>query len=149
MTNNDVLRSLRFILNVHDADLIDIIGLAGGGVSPAEMDAYLKTEAEPGYVECPHAVMAQFLNGVVIHRRGRDETRPTPPLEVPVTNNVVLKKVRIAFELRDTDLIRLIEKPGVLKVSKSELGAFFRAPTHRNYRECGDQYLRNLFKGLA
>jgi uncharacterized protein YehS (DUF1456 family) len=71
------------------------------------------------------------------------------PVERRMTNNTVMKKLRVAFELKDTDLIRLIEKQGTLIVSKSELGAFFRAPDHRNYRDCGDQYLRNLLKGLA
>jgi uncharacterized protein YehS (DUF1456 family) len=65
-----------------------------------------------------------------------------------VTNNVVLKKLRVAFELKDSDIISLIEQSG-LRVSKGELGAFFRRPDHRNYRECGDQFLRTLLKGLS
>ena len=64
-------------------------------------------------------------------------------------NNIVLKKIRVAFQLKDTDLIILIEKSGLLKISKTELSAFFRKPDHRNYRECGDQYLRNVLKGLS
>jgi uncharacterized protein YehS (DUF1456 family) len=148
MTHNDVLRSLRYLLNVSDAKLGDIIRLGDGDVGQADLAAMLKKEDEVGYKECGHDVMARFLNGLVVYKRGRDESRPPPPIEVPVTNNAILKRLRVAFELRDDDIVALIEKSG-LRVSKGELGAFFRRPDHRNYRDCGDQFLRNLIKGLS
>jgi uncharacterized protein YehS (DUF1456 family) len=149
MIHNDVLRSLRYLLNVRDQVLIDILELGGYLVTEEEIITYLKAEDEPGFVRCPDEVMSRFLNGLVIFKRGKDESRPAPPIELPVTNNTVLKKLRVAFELKDTDIIALIEKPGALKISKAELGAFFRSRDHRNFRECGDQYLRNLLKGLT
>ncbi len=149
MTNNDVLRSLRYLLNVRDQVLIEILRLGGGDADLEMIHCYLLREDEPGYEPCPHAFMARFLNGLVLYKRGVDPTRPEQPLEIPVTNNTVLKRVRVAFELKDTDLIAIIEKSGTLKVSKSELSSFFRARDHRNYRECGDQFLRNVLKGLT
>jgi len=148
VTNNDVLRSVRYLLNVGDGALADIVRLAGGEVSNAEMAAFLKSEDEPGYQPCGDQVMAHFLNGLVIHKRGKDPSRPPQPLELPITNNTVLKKLRVAFELKDSDIASLIEKSG-LRVSKAELGAFFRRPDHRNYRDCGDQFLRNLLKAMT
>lgn len=148
VTNNDVLRSLRYLLNVSDGALADIVRLAGGEVSKADMASFLKTEEEPGYQACSDEVMAHFLNGLVIHKRGKDPSRPPQPLDVPITNNAVLKKLRVAFELKDSDIASLIEKSG-LRVSKAELGAFFRRPDHRNYRDCGDQFLRNLLKAMT
>jgi uncharacterized protein YehS (DUF1456 family) len=148
VTHNDILRSLRYMLNISDGALIDIIRLGGGDVAKTDMVAFLKTEDEEGYRPCGDEVMARFLNGLVVHKRGQDPSRPPQPLELPVTNNTVLKKVRVAFELKDSDITALIEKSG-LRVSKTELSAFFRRPDHRNYRECGDQFLRNLLKGLT
>lgn len=148
MTNNTVLRGVRYILNVHDSKLKEIIALTGTKVNDIEIMAYLKKEEEDGYVECPDEIMAHFLNGLILFKRGRDENRPLPPIEVPITNNIVLKKLRVAFELKDVDIIKLVEKSG-LTLTKGELGAFFRSPDHRNYRECHDQYLRNLLKGLT
>jgi uncharacterized protein YehS (DUF1456 family) len=92
--------------------------------------------------------MAHFLNGLVVYKRGKDEGRPPQALELPVTNNTVLKKVRVAFELKDDDLIALLQRTG-LTVSKGELSALFRRPDHRNYRPCGDQLLRHLLRGLT
>jgi uncharacterized protein YehS (DUF1456 family) len=148
MTHNDVLRSVRYLLNVSDATLADIIRLGHGEVSTGEIVAFLKKEDEDGYQACGDAVMARFLNGLVTYKRGKDDSRPPQPVEVPVTNNTVLKKLRVAFELKDDDIIALLQRTG-LSVSKTELSAFFRRPDHRNYRECGDQLLRYLLKGLG
>lgn len=147
MTHNDVLRSLRYLLNVTDAGLGDIIRLGGGEVSQVELVAVLRKEDEAGYRACDEALMARFLDGLIIYKRGLDETRPPRRTEVPVNNNIILKRLRVAFELTEGDIIELIEKSG-LRISKNELSAFFRRPDHRNYRACGDQFVRNLIKGL-
>ena len=148
MTTNDVLRSLRYLLNVSDAAMVDIFRLGDGQVSRADVVAFLKREDEDGYRACSDTALAHFLNGVVTYKRGKEEGRPPQPVELPVTNNTVLKKVRVAFELKDDDIIALLQRTG-LRMSKTELGAFFRRPDHRNYRECGDQVLRNFLKGLS
>ncbi len=149
MSNNDILRSLRYILNVRDAKLAEICALAQVRVSASDMTDYLKDEEAEGFRPCPDEVLGSFLNGLVVLKRGVDPKHPIEPFQGRITNNLVLKKLRVAFELKDTDLIALIEKSGTLKVSKGELSAFFRNPDHRNYRPCGDQYLRNLLKALA
>jgi len=148
MTTNDVLRSLRYLLNVSDAAMVDIFRLGDGQVSRADVVAFLKREDEDGYRACSDKALAHFLNGVVTYKRGKEEGRPPQPVELPVTNNTVLKKVRVAFELKDDDILTLLQRTG-LRLSKAELGAFFRRPDHRNYRECGDQVLRNFLKGLS
>ena len=136
MIHNDVLRSLRYLLNVSDAAMVDIFRLGNHEVSRAEVVAFLETEDDEGYQACSDEALAHFLNGVIIYKRGKDEGRPPQPVELPVTNNTVLKKLRVAFELKDGDIVALLDRAG-LKVSKTELGAFFRRPDHRNYRDCG------------
>jgi uncharacterized protein YehS (DUF1456 family) len=148
MTHNDVLRSLRYLLNVGDAAMVDIFRLGNREVSRADVVAFLKTEDDEGYQPCSDEALARFLNGLIIYKRGKDEGRPPQPVELPVTNNTVLKKVRVAFELKDDDIIALLQRAG-MSVSKTELSAFFRRPDHRNYRECGDQLLRYLLKALG
>ncbi|MCO7513595.1 DUF1456 family protein [Pseudomonas guariconensis] len=148
MNHNDVLRSLRYMLKVSDAQMAEIIGLTGLEVSAETVASYLKKEEEPGYVRCPERVMAHFLDGLVIHRRGRDDSRPPQPIEVPVSNNTILKKLRVAFELKEEDLHAVL-KAANFPVSKPELSALFRKVGHDNYRPCGDQLLRNFLKGLT
>lgn len=148
MNHNDVLRSMRYMLKVNDAKIIEIVGLSGLSVSADEVASYMKKEEEEGYVRCPDAVMAHFLDGLVIHRRGRDESRPPQPIEVPVTNNAVLKKLRVAFELKEDDMHAILKSVD-FPVTKPELSALFRKAGHDNYRPCGDQLLRNFLKGLT
>lgn len=148
MNTNDALRSIAYLLHVSDAKLVEIVRMGEGEASKEEIIAYLKRDDEFGYEPCPHEVMAHFLNGLVTLKRGKKENQLAADIEVPITNNIILKKLRVAFELKDIDIAAIIEKSG-LRVSKAELGAFFRRPDHRNYRECGDQFLRNLMKGLT
>lgn len=148
MIHNDVLRSVRFMLKTDDAKLTELVKLGGGQLTRPELSAMVLREDEPGFVLCPDAVMGPFLDGLIISRRGKDESRPPRPPEKRVTNNVVLKKLRVAFELKDDDILALMANTG-FQVSKPELSALFRSPTHHNYRPCGDQFLRNFLKGLT
>lgn len=148
MNHNDVLRSLRYMLKINDAKMVGIIKLSGLEVSAETLASYLKKEEEPGFVRCPDPVMAHFLDGLVIHRRGKDDSRPAQPVELPVTNNTILKKLRVAFELKEDDLHEILKSVD-FPVSKPELSALFRKVGHDNYRQCGDQLLRNFLKGLT
>ncbi|WP_242120422.1 DUF1456 family protein [Aestuariivivens sediminicola] len=64
-----------------------------------------------------------------------------------MTNNDILKKLRVALKLKDSDIVDIL-KLADFRISKSELGAFFRREDHPKYMECGDQILRNFLNGL-
>lgn len=150
MINNDVLRAIRYMLDLSDGKVVEITRLADANfpITKEDAQAFLKKDEEPGYAECSNAVLAHFLDGLVIQRRGRDESLPLRPVEKRVTNNVVLKKLRVAFELKDVDMHQILESAG-LPVSKPELSALFRQADHKNFKLCGDQLLRNFLKGLT
>ena len=64
-----------------------------------------------------------------------------------MTNNDIFKKLRVAHKLRDDDIVKILALVD-FRISKSELGAFFRKENHPKYMECGDQILRNFLNGL-
>jgi uncharacterized protein YehS (DUF1456 family) len=64
-----------------------------------------------------------------------------------LTNNDILKKIRVALELKDEDVVKIL-KLADFEITKSELNALYRKPDHPNYKECGDQLLRNFLNGL-
>ncbi|AWS51630.1 MULTISPECIES: DUF1456 family protein [Providencia] len=148
MLNNYVLRSVRYMLDLSDAQMVKIVKLADLAVTKEEMVTWLKKDNEPEYVECNDNVMGHFLNGLIYHRRGKDENHPAPDVDSRLNNNIMLKKLRVAFELKDTDMIEIYQLVD-FRVSKPELNAVFRKPGHKNYRECGDQLLRYFLKGLT
>jgi uncharacterized protein YehS (DUF1456 family) len=149
--NNDVLRSIRYALDLSDAKVAEIIKLAERDIDQAAVTNLLKKEDEEGFVECGADVLVSFLDGLIIHRRGKMEPKPDQPPKKPerrLTNNSILKKLRVAFELKEEDMHKVLELAG-FSVSKPELSALFRAKGHSNYRNCGDQLLRNFLKGLV
>jgi uncharacterized protein YehS (DUF1456 family) len=148
MVNNDVLRSLRFLLKANNAKIMEIFELAGILVTPEEVFDFLRNEEDPERAPVPDEVMAGFLDGVVYFKRGKDPSRPAPELELPVSNNLVMKKLRVAFQLREEDMLGILEGQG-FAFGKAQLSAILRKRGHPNYRECGDQVLRNFLKGLA
>ena len=150
MTDNDILRSIRYMLDLGDGKVVEIIQLADADfpIEKEDVQAFLKKDEDPGYLECSDRVLAHFLDGLVVYYRGRNENAPPRPVEKRITNNLVLKKLRVAFELKDVDMHQVFADAG-FPVSKPELSALFRQPDHHNYRACGDQMLRNFLKGLT
>lgn len=150
MINNDILRQLRYALNIDDSTMIEIFKLADHEIERTNLTGLLKKEDEEGFVNCGDAVLGYFLDGLILHKRGRKENKPgeTRISDSRLTNNAILKKLRIALELKEDDML-LILKLAEVDMSKSELTALFRKEGHKNYKECGDQFLRKFLKGLS
>jgi uncharacterized protein YehS (DUF1456 family) len=150
MINNDVIRSIRYMLDLGDAKVAEVIQLADADfpIEKAQVHALMKKEDEDGFLACSDRVLAHFLDGLVFYYRGRDENLPPRPVETRITNNVVLKKLRVAFQLKDVDMHEVFEAAG-FPLTKPELTALFRQADHKHYRPCGDQILRNFLKGLT
>lgn len=65
-----------------------------------------------------------------------------------MNNNDIFKKLRVALMLRDEQIVEILELVD-FRMSKAEIGSFFRNENHPNFRECGDQVLRNFLNGLV
>ena len=148
MTNNDTLRRLRYALNIDDAKVAEIIALTGRVTTPDEVVNWLKREDEKGYTDLPHDLLCRFLDGLIIEKRGPHPSGTIPePLDF-LPNNEILKKLRIALNLKEEDVLAVFKKAEFV-VTKAELGSFFRKEGHRNYRKCPEQVLRKFIHGLS
>lgn len=146
MTNNDILRRLRFIFDLSDSNMIGLFAKADHVVTREQVSAWLKRDDDPDYKSCRDNQLAIFLNGLIIKNRGKKEG-PQPAPEKQLNNNIIFRKLRIALNLKDQDILDIMEQAR-FRMSKHELSAFFRKPGHQHYRECKDQILRNFLKGL-
>jgi uncharacterized protein YehS (DUF1456 family) len=146
MTNNDILRRIRYIFDFGDSKMMAVFGLADLQVTRSQVSDWLKKEDDPDFQECSDIQLAVFLNGLIIDRRGRKEG-PQPEPEAVLTNNIIFRKLRIALDLKAEDIIDIMDLTEV-RISKPELSAFFRKPSNRHYRACKDQVLRNFLKGI-
>jgi len=146
MTNNDVLRRIRYTFNFDDSKMIAIFALAGLEVTRAEISDWLKKDDNPDYKNCSDLQLATFLNGLIIEKRGKKDG-PQPEPEKTLNNNIIFRKLKIALNLQADEVIGMINKAD-FRISKHELSAFFRKPGHKHYRECKDQVLRYFLKGM-
>jgi uncharacterized protein YehS (DUF1456 family) len=148
MLSNDILRSVRYILKSNNNDLVRILALAEVETTPANIASWITKEDEEGFVRCPDIILSSFLNGLIYDKRGKDESAPVLSPERRVNNNIVLKKLRIAFSLKSDDVMAIMTEQK-FRVSMPEITAMMRAPDHKNYRECGDQFMRYFLRGLT
>ena len=146
MTNNDVLRRIRYTFNFNDTNMIAIFKLGNLEVTRAQISDWLKKDDDPDYKSCSDVQMATFLNGLIIEKRGKKDG-PQPVPETKLTNNIIFRKLKIAFNLQAEEILQMI-KQADFSMSKHELSAFFRKPGHKHYRECKDQVLRYFLKGV-
>ncbi|MEE2001876.1 DUF1456 family protein [Alkalimonas sp. MEB108] len=146
MTNNDILRRIRYVFDLKNSALIEVFALAEVSVSQQQVTAWLKKEDESGFVTLADHELAAFLNGFIALKRGKREGEQ-PKAESKLTNNMVFQKLRIALNLQAEDILVIMQLVD-FRLSKHELSAFFRKPDHKNYRECQNQILRNFLMGL-
>lgn len=146
MENNDIIRRIRYSFDFNDTKMIEVFALGDSKVTRAQVSSWLKKDIDPGYVGLSDFQLAIFLNGLITLKRGKKEgSKPIP--ENKLNNNIIFRKLRIALNLKDNDILELL-KLADLEISKHELSAFFRKPGQSQHRECKDQILRNFLRGM-
>lgn len=146
MTNNDILRRLRYTFDLSDSKMIAIFALAEVQTDRAQVSNWLKKEDDADYQPIADPILAAFLNGFISARRGKKEGEQPAP-EKRLNNNIILRKLKIALDMKDMEMLEVIAL-AEFDLGKPELNAFFRKPGHKHYRECKDQVMRHFLKGL-
>jgi len=146
MENNDILKRMRYILDYDDDKMMKLFSLAGKEVTRAELSSWMKKEDDEDYLPLRDINLAYFLNGLIIKKRGQREG-PLPKAEKSLTNNMIFRKLKIAYSFIDVDILKIFKLVD-FNISKHELSAIFRKPGQSQYRACKDQFLRNFLMGL-
>lgn len=169
MNNNDILIRFRYALDIKDTDMIEIFKLGGTTLTREELQRMLLKPKKGSNIDseddefvaaddmkkCNNYMLESFLNGFILLKRGKQETKPGEPEKQAFmirdnkdVNNILLKKLKIALSLTSDDMLEILKVAG-LNLSNSELSSVLRREGQRNYRECGDKYIRYFLKGLA
>jgi uncharacterized protein YehS (DUF1456 family) len=119
--------------------MLEIFRVAGQEIDLPALLALLKKEDEDGFLDCSNSLLEFFFDGLITVKRGKqDGVAPKPATAGKERiNNLILRKMRIALEMKDEDMLAVMS--GGVTVTKSELGAL--PQKHKNYKECGDQFL--------
>jgi len=146
LTNNDILRRLRYTFNLTDTAMVDIFAAAEATVTTEQVIAWLIKEGEQEFVKISDTEFATFLNGFINTKRGkRDGEQPIP--ESKLNNNIIFMKLRIALNMKAEDVIATLALVD-FDLSKHELSAFSRKVENKHYRVCNDQILRLFLTGV-
>ena len=150
MTNNDFLRRLRYALNLRDSVTVQIFKKGGINLTKEDVVNYLKKDIDEGFKKLSNNDLISFLDGLITYKRGeKKDASPAPKIKITKNNlnNILLRKLRIALAFKSYDMIEIFKLGGV-EISEGELSALFRSEEHKNYKECGDKYIRVFLKGL-
>lgn len=146
MNNNHILRRLRYIFDLNDQQMLNLADEGGLKTSIEQMVIWLKPEDDEAFEGIYDIDLAAILNGFIILKRGKREG-PQPKPEKTLSNNLIVRKLKIALNMRTEDIISTLSLAD-FKVSPHEVSALFRKPGQRQFRLCKDQFLRNFLMGL-
>jgi uncharacterized protein YehS (DUF1456 family) len=146
MDNNDILRRLRYTFDFGDSEMMHIFKLGNYPATREQISDWLKKFNLPNHQPLDDHMLAIFLNGLINLKRGKKEGAE-PAVEDKLNNNIILRKLKIALNLQNDDMLYILKLMDV-RISKHELSAFFRNPNQSQYRACENQILRNFLHGL-
>ena len=146
MTNNDIIRRLRYCFDLRDQQVIKLFKNVKQEISNDQLLDWLKPETDESQVPMKDVELASFLNGIIVEKRGLKDGK-FPEAERQLNNNIILRKLKIAFSLKSEEMVEIYNATE-FNISVHEVNALFRKPSQSQYRACQNQFLRNFLVGL-
>ncbi len=147
MQINDILFKLKTALSLDNKAFIEAYALADHEMTEERIDNILKRRQDEGYEDATYEELGIFLDGLVLLKRGPSDKEVNPDDAVELTNNLILKKVRVAMELKEAELVILFAL-GEVTITKRQIGSLFRKEGGKNFKECSDELLMAFLEGL-
>lgn len=146
MKTNDILYKIQKALNLSHEEMLEAYELANHKMETTHLDSLLKRYQDKGYKLCSYEELGVFLDGLVTLKRGPSPKKSNDEV-VELTNNLILKKLRIALELKEAET-EIIFSLADVELSKQQLASLFRKEGHKNFKECSDKLLIAFLDGL-
>jgi len=147
MQINDILFKLKTALSIDNESLIKAYALAEYEMKEERLNSILKRRQDKGYEDATYEELGVFLDGLVLLKRGPSDKVANDDEVVALTNNLILKKVRVAMELKEPELVILFALAEV-SLTKRQIGSLFRKEGGKNFKECSDELLIKFLEGL-
>lgn len=145
MTNNYILSSIMGSLKLNKVDILKSYKLVDKKITQDDVDDILREPSDEKFILLSDEGFELFLNGFIAYKRGPSDKKGKKQ-KIYFSNNIILKKLKIALDLKDEDIIEIFANDG-LEITKSQLTAYFRRDGHINYRKCSDSLLKRFIKG--
>ncbi len=150
MRTNDIFRKITQCLQLDSLQIQQLLAMSAIDLSDKEITNLLKTDYQPGFEPLPEYVLLIFLNNLIEQKRGKKNDAEPEAIQkhAKVSNNEVLKKLRIAYNLQEQQ-VRTALKLVTIELTKSDLAALFRKPGHVHFKACDDELLLDFIEGLG
>ena len=141
-----VIQSLKEALNLNRKQILHIYSLENFIMDSKRLDDILKNPNKKSAKEATYEELGVFLDGLFQYKRGEKPTIPQD-IEVELDNNLILKKIRSALNLKEYEIAIIFELAD-FKISKSQIKDIFRSNNHPKLKYCDDKTLKAFLEGL-
>ena len=147
MSTNEILYRIQKALNLSLEEIIEAYKLENYKMLEPHLKDILKRRQDKGFMLCSYEELGVFLDGFVTLKRGPSPKKEESDEVVELTNNLILKKLRIALELKEAET-EIIFGLADVALTKQELKSLFRKEGHKNFKACSDTLLMSFLEGL-
>jgi len=137
---NEILYRIQKALNLTTEEMLEAYKLEDYKMEASHMESLLKRSQDDGFRVASYEELGLFLDGLVTLKRGPSPKKSNEDEAVELTNNLILKKLRIAQELKEPE-IEIIFSLADIELSKQQLASLFRKEGHKNFKVCSDELL--------
>jgi len=146
ISTNEILFRIYKALNLTINEMLEAYKLEAYDMEPSHLEALLKRRHDKDFMLCSYEELGVFLDGLVTLKRGPSPKKNSDEV-VELSNNLILKKLRIALELKEAET-EIIFGLGEVELSKQQLASLFRKEGHKNFKMCSDELLMTFLDGL-
>jgi len=147
ISTNEILYRIQKALNLTQEEMMSCYSLEAYDMKSTHLEALVKRRQDKGFELCSYEELGVFLDGLVTLKRGPSTKKSNADEAVELTHNLILKKLRIALELKEAET-EIIFGLAEIELSKQQLASLFRKESHKNFKPCSDELLMSFLEGL-
>ena len=147
ISTNEILYRIKKALGLSVDEMLKAYALENYEMKASHLDALLKRRQDKDFMLCSYEELGVFLDGLITLKRGPSPKNNSDDETVELTNNLILKKLRIALELKESET-EIIFGLADVTLSKQQLSSLFRKEGHKNFKACSDALLMAFLEGL-
>jgi len=147
VNTNEILYRIQQALNLTTEEILEAYKLEAYPMEASHLESLLKRRQDQGFMLCSYEELGVFLDGLVTLKRGPSPKKANNDEIIELTNNLILKKLRIALELKEAET-EIIFGLADVELSKQQLASLFRKEGHKNFKVCSNELLMAFLEGL-
>ena len=145
INTNDILYRIKKSINLSMSDMQKAYELEDYKITKDRLEDILKKRQDKGFIIASYEELGVFLDGLISLKRGKTDRKSDENVEL--TNNLILKKLRVALQLKEAES-EIIFGLADIELTKQQLASLFRKDGHKNFKICSDELLISFLDGL-